>query len=99
MGDPRRVDWTIDDGPSCGDCVHSWFEYADVRDPKFRLCRVARNETGRRWRTAAWCKSERRSSVNEKGEQSCGPGARYFERRVPEVPDFENNPPLPGAWR
>jgi hypothetical protein len=102
MTEPQRVDWTIEDAPSCADCVHSWWERPDIplcRINKFLLCRVPQNDIGMDFPNMAWCTSQRRDG-DGKEKPLCGASARYFERKPREHGnyDFENDPPIAMGW-
>lgn len=90
MDEPQKVDWTIDDGPKCGDCSF-------VRNPYGSRLICVRPSDYPCDISAMLARGDGLSKCYD----LCGPSGKYFERRefAPDEYDFQNNPPALSAWR
>ena len=93
MTEPQRVDWTIEDTPSCADCVHCepddhWTTQGEMELAlKYARCKILPN-------FRYYCVTRRTY------DDECGSSAKFFERKPHEHGnyDFETDPPIAMGW-
>jgi len=88
--EPQKVDWTVDEAVKCEDCIHSYGTYQGSSRLECRkFGKYAMNHV------TLLRKDYPKSTF---GFEVCGSEGKGFERKVPDVFDFHNNPPPLMQW-
>jgi hypothetical protein len=90
-GNPVQGEWMRDEWPRCQDCVHMVQPYMSGThyDPTMQ-CQIFLH-------TAVTTDILRRDDLTLNFD-ICGSAGKFFERRTPDIYDFQNNPPPIGGW-